>query len=209
MINVDILMKLEDSKGPIKAESQSRLSNTDDFTSDFKRGMFFDVEEFDFDVSLNDNDDGGGDGDDDKEDKKKKKKKKGGHFARWLGGTRNLKDDGYPVEMQPFQFTRQFDVGSPTLFQLCANSVPLKSAAMVQRKSGGAQNTSGISECFLRLDFIDVLLTTVSWDISDAILKEKVKFVCRSISVQYRAQNEDGSLNPPVYGEWSFNAQGV
>lgn len=217
MINVDILMKLEDDKGPIEAESQSLLSKDDEFTKDFKRAMFFDVEEFDFDVSIEDNDDA-----DDtsspssssssssrgspssSSDKKKKNKAR---FSRWLGGTRNLKTDGYPVEVQPFEFTRQYDWASPTLFQYCANSTPLKSATLVQRKAGGMQTSDALNLCFLRIDFTDVLLISVSWDIADAVLKEKVKFICRGIKVQYKVQDEAGELYATTSGDWSFSAK--
>ena len=217
-INVDILMKLVDDKGAIEAESQSLVSTKDDFTKDFELTKFFDVEEFDFDVSLDDDDDsdtsGGTTTTTTSNKDKDKKKKKGGKFTRWLGGTRNLKTDGYPIEVQPFEFTRQFDWASPTLFQYCANSTSLKSATIVQRKAG-QQNlatddegtTSGVNPCFLRIDFFDVLLTNVSWDINDAVLKEKVKFVCRRIKVQYKVQDETGAMWATTSGEWSFNAK--
>jgi type VI protein secretion system component Hcp len=220
-INVDILMKLVDDKGAIEAESQSVISTKDDFTKDFELTKFFDVEEFDFDIGLDDDDDSdntnsssSNSSSSSSKSDKDKKKKKGSKFTRWLGGTRNLKTDGYPIEVQPFSFTRQYDWASPTLFQYCANSTSLKSATLVQRKAG-QQNIAigndgksyGVNPCFLRIDFYDLLLTNISWDIADAVLKEKIKFVCRRIKVQYKVQDETGAMYATTHGEWSFNAQ--
>ncbi len=219
-------MKLEDDKGPIEAESQSLVSKDDEFTKDFERPMYFDVEEFEFDVGIEDDDDsdssssssstssssssssssrtGSGNTSAKKDDKKKKGKSR---FARWLGSQRNLKTDPYPVDMQPFEFTRQFDWASPLLFQLCANSTSLKSATLVQRKAGGLQNTDSINPCFLRIDFTGVLLIDVSWDISDSIIKEKIKFICQQIQVQYRVQNEAGEMYATISGNWQADSK--
>jgi type VI secretion system secreted protein Hcp len=105
-----------------------------------------------------------------------------------------------------FEVKRMFDIASPTLFQLCANSTSLKSATLVQRKGGSSQSTMGIAPCHLRIDFYDILLTSVSWDVEDQGIEEKLKFVCRKISVQYKPQKPDGTLGSPVHGEWQFDA---
>jgi len=209
---VDILMKIVDEHGPVIGESQSVLTRGDDFVKGFEPGMFFDISDFDFDVSVR-GDDGGGESDDDDEKPRtgsdgkpvvvpKKKKKKSGGFSQWLAGPH----DGYPVDMQPFQFTKELDQTSPLLFYFCSNSISLKSVTMVHRKAGGQKAVGQGYWGYLRIDFTDVLLTSVSWDVADAIATEKVKFICREIKVQYRSQNPDGSMAEPIGVEWKFKA---
>ncbi len=202
---VDILMKIVDEHGPVIGESQSVLTRGDDFVKGFETGMFFDISDFDFDVSVR-GDDGGGESDDDDDEKPavppKKKKKKSGGFGQWLAGPH----DGYPVDMQPFQFTKELDQTSPLLFYFCSNSISLKSVTMVHRKAGGQKAVGQGYWGYLRIDFTDVLLTSVSWDVADAIATEKVKFICREIKVQYRSQNPDGSMAEPIGVEWKFKA---
>ena len=202
---VDILMKIVDEHGPVIGESQSVLTRGDDFVKGFETGMFFDISDFDFDVSVR-GDDGGGESDDDDDEKPavppKKKKKKSGGFGQWLAGPH----DGYPVDMQPFQFTKELDQTSPLLFYFCSNSISLKSVTMVHRKAGGQKSVGQGYWGYLRIDFTDVLLTSVSWDVADAIATEKVKFICREIKVQYRSQNPDGSMAEPIGVEWKFKS---
>jgi type VI protein secretion system component Hcp len=230
--NIDILMMIKDDTGqPIEGESQSLINPDDDFTSGFKAPLYFDLDDFDFDIQLDDDDDSGDSGSSsssssssssrgNQSSSDKKKNKKRGKFLRWLGGQRNLKTDGYPVEVQPVEFTRNFDWGSPQLFQFCANSTPLKQAVIVQRKAGSHSSvnidllgtgklseTASINKCFLRIDFWDVLLVGVSWSLEESVIKEKVKFVCRKIQVQYKAQDETGELYAPISGTWELSAQ--
>jgi type VI protein secretion system component Hcp len=213
---VDILMNFVDSSGkPIAAESQSRFNPNDDFMAGFQRGKFFDVESFDFGVKLHDDADGAGASRGKKEKEEESgtggtggtlPKPKKAAFARWLGATGNLKNFGYLVDVDEFGFKRQFDSASPVLFQLCANSTSLKSATLVQRKAGDSTNKMGIAPCYLRIDFDEVLLTSVNWDVEEQGIDEKIKFICRSITVQYRMQMTDGTMAPAVMGGWSFDA---
>jgi type VI secretion system secreted protein Hcp len=214
--SVDSLMKLVDSSGALTAESQSRFNMNDEFMQGFALGKFFDVMNFDFGVKLSDtgDDEGGSSGgssggksrDKEKDKDGRSSKRRGSSFARWLGSTGSLKNAAYPVEVDEFEVKRMFDIASPTLFQICANSSTLKSATLVQRKSGSSQSTMGIAPCHLRIDFYDVLLTAVSWDVEDQGIEEKLKFVCRKISVQYKPQKPDGTLGAAVHGEWQFDA---
>ncbi|MBS0315770.1 MAG: hypothetical protein JSR49_01440, partial [Proteobacteria bacterium] len=139
--NIDILMRIVDDTGQaIEAESQSLVSKEDDFTKDFAAPKFFDVEDFGLSMQLDDDDDSDDTSSSSSSTTRsgqsssnsgKKKDKKRGRFMRWLGGQRNLKTDGYPVEMQPFEFTRQLDWGSPQLFQFCSACTPLKQVTLV------------------------------------------------------------------------------
>jgi type VI protein secretion system component Hcp len=219
--NIDILMKIVDDHGPVIGESQSTLARGDDFVKGFEPGLFFDIADYDLDVALRGEESSGeADGDgagqklgpDGRPLKPKKKKGGGGGFGQWLAASR----EGYPVDLQPFQFTKQLDNTSPLLFYFCANSVSLKSATMVARKASGQKLASAgggdqkvVSQGYwgyLRLDFFDVLLTSVNWDVDGAVGKEKVKLICRRLQLQYRAQKPDGSMSEPIGAEWKFNA---
>lgn len=203
--NIDILMRIVDDGGqPLEGESQSLVSKEDDFTKEFVSPKFFDVEDFGLSMQLDDDDgsesdssSGSGSG--------KKKDKKRGRFLRWLGGQRNLRTDGYPVEMQPFEFTRQLDWASPQLFQMCAQCTPLRQITLVQRKAGSQQTKEGINMCFLRIDFWDVLLIGLNWDVAESLIKEKITFISKKIQIQYKAQNETGQLYAPNTGVWQIS----
>jgi type VI secretion system secreted protein Hcp len=217
--NTDILMKIVDDGGAVMGESQSTLARGDDFVKGFEPGLFFDITDYDLDVALRGDDGGGGDdgpevvqlGPDGKP-VKPKKKKGGGSFGQWLSASR----EGYPVDLQPFQFSKQLDQTSPLLFYFCANSVSLKSATMVARKASGQKMASGSGGSqkvvshgywgYLRIDFFDVLLTSVNWEVDDAISKEKIKLICRRLQLQYRSQKTDGTMGEPIGAEWKFNA---
>jgi type VI protein secretion system component Hcp len=62
------------------------------------------------------------------------------------------------------------------------------------RKTGGIHQTkTGVGHIgFLRIDFTGVLITSIDWDAGE-VVKEKVKMVCRTVQVKYRAQNNDGT----------------
>ena len=72
---------------------------------------------------------------------------------------------------------------------------------MIKRKAA-ASNVSG--HAFLRIDFTDVLVIGVDWDSGD-VVKEKCKFICRGVKVQYKPQTSDGSLGAAVPGTWKRN----
>lgn len=117
----------------------------------------------------------------------------------------------FAIQMQEFGFSRRMGVSSPVLFQSCFNRVPWGQVTLVRRKVGGlAASNSGnfdgsaniASFPYLRMDFFEVLLTAVSWDGGgDEEVKEKYKFVCRKVKVQYRQQEHHGKLKAPVGGD--------
>lgn len=119
---------------------------------------------------------------------------KSGRFAKWVQGTMPPAPPGsklYPIEMEPVSFSKKMDRASVFLFLNCFMVNQLKSATIVMRKSAGIASNIG-TIAFLRIDFTDVLIIAVDWDGGEEV-KEKVKFVCRSVKVQYYAQNPDGS----------------
>jgi type VI protein secretion system component Hcp len=193
-VSIDLLMKFVKGSDAIDAESQTTVDSKDGFLSDFKTGKFFEVDEFNFGVGLEDDDTGD----------KRPAGGASGHermphasrtrFNSWLRG----ETKAYPVDLEPFSFTRQMDQASPLLFEMCCNSKSFTSATLIKRKAAGT-DTSG--HAFLRIDFKDVLVIGVDWDSGD-VVKEKCKFICRGVKVQYKPQTSDGSLGAAVPGTW-------
>src|SRR3954454_14885308 len=103
----------------------------------------------------------------------------------------NLK---YPFEVDEFGFDRLIDRASVELFAACCTSQTFKSAAFVKRVLTGSGKPG---KTFLRIDFKDVLVTSLSWDDGD-LLNESCKFICRGFKIQYRRQNAAGDLLEPV-----------
>ena len=105
--------------------------------------------------------------------------------------------------MEPFGFTRQIDNASIPLFYDCFQTKSFDSAAVVMRKSGGIQNTtSGLAAVpFLRIDFKEILIVSLDWD-GGEIVKEKCKFVCRQVAVQYAQQQHSGKAAKPLGGSF-------
>ncbi len=194
-MSIDLLMKFVRGSDAIDAESQTSVDSSDGFLHDFKTGKFFEIDEFSFGVGLEDDDLAG------------EKRSAGGasgrdravhpsrsRFNNWLNGEAK----SYPVDLEPFSFTRQMDQASPLLFEMCSHSKSFSSATLIKRKAA-ASNVSG--HAFLRIDFKDVLVIGLDWDSGD-VVKEKCKFICRSVEVQYKPQKSDGSLGAAVPGTW-------
>ena len=205
---VDILMMIKGSKGALAGEGQSSIDPKDPLTTDFKAGQFFELDDFDFGIDVIDKDDNeptgaaplrgtsSRDSRDSRDGRDSKKEKGGGKFAKWVQGVTPKSPQGangsmYPIEMEPFSFSKQLDRSSVFLFLNCFKVNQLASAAVVMRKSAGTNSNIG-NIAFLRIDFTDVLIISVDWDGSENV-KEKCKFVCRSVKVRYYPQNMDGS----------------
>jgi type VI protein secretion system component Hcp len=128
--------------------------------------------------------------------KKKTSKRK---FAKWIshrdggGGPRR-----FPLDFQEFSFTRQMDLASTALFEACCNSYTLKKAVLLKRKSTG----DGLTMGYLRLDFTDILITSLDWDVDDTV-QENIKFICRGVEVKYRRQLNTGRLGESESRSWS------
>ncbi len=202
--SADYLMMLEKGGNAIAAEGQAEIDTKDTLMKGFAKGRFFHVEDFDFGISVVDNDSAATD----TTSKNGAKPKSTGRFSKWIQGLNVSTGQGasgslYPIEMEPFSFTRQIDLASPVLFYNCFQTKPFDSATLVRRKLvGTVQGSNSIASIpFLRIEFSAVLLISVDWDGSEEI-KEKCKFVCRSVKVQYRPQRQDGSPGDIIGGDW-------
>lgn len=199
---VDIIMMLKQAGGgpAIDGESTSAIDKETGWTDDFTEGKYFEIEDFSLGIDIEDNDSASS-----KPPVNDPKTggtvipPKTGKFTKWVQGIAASAGPGelsklYPVQMDPFSFTKQVDSASPTLFKNCFKTIPFDSAAIVMRKSSGITNTkTGIGHiAFFRIDFTGVLLTSIDYD-GGEVIKEKCKMVCRTVQVKYRAQNNDGT----------------
>ena len=197
---------------------------------------FFEVTKFDFDLSVTDSDSSTGAAGrnapanpNSAAQTAKPAKKNKMDFMSWRSAKQADIDAGkidYPLEVNPFTFSRVIDAASPVFFEQCCNTKTFEKAALVKRVSVGATGggrslfdaqidlgplhlsiggTSAGSRPplgFLRIDFTDVLITGISWDDGDCIT-ESVTFICKNFKIQYKQQNSDGTLSGVVSpAEW-------
>jgi type VI protein secretion system component Hcp len=201
----DVLMMFKGPSGLIDGEAQSTIDpSKDPLMRDFVAGKFLQIEDFKIGFEV--------------EDEEPEKKGIGGSgastpagsvsgakfkFSKWRSATPgSTVSIPYPIQMDPFSFTRTLGKASMFFFDYCVNSISFKSAVLVKRKVVGHHNIdntkivdnalSGL-QAYFRVDFTDVLLTDLDWDDGETI-KETAKFVCRKIQIQYRQQNPDGTL---------------
>lgn len=209
--SVDILMTFIMTSGSgVDAESSSIWDYSDtDMMGDFQDGCVFDVNDFKFSADLRDSEgkDGRGSGstgrgggtnalhnlpgrnNNNANNQKEDSSRRSGGFAGYLqtGNSRQ-----YPADVKEITVTKQLESASVTLLQNCLNSVPFKKAVLVKRKFTG---NGQFHEAFLKLEFTEPLITGVDWDQGD-VIKETVKFICRGVTVVYRPQSDDGTLDP-------------
>ncbi len=199
----DMLMKFVRSNGQaLDAECQAARNPSDDLIRDFADGKYFEVEDFGFGAGLDDDDvpkeyappPAAETGKDPPKYAPKPFKLK---YARFMkAGAKGSR--GYPVDIEAIEFTRLMDQGSTLFFQdLCALKT-FESATLLKRRAVGS---GGGLQTYLRMDFTDVLMIGLDWDEGETV-KEKYKFICRGVDVQYRPQASDGSLGAPVPGGW-------
>jgi type VI protein secretion system component Hcp len=200
---LDILMMMKQNGTAIDGEGFSQFTSESSWTDDFQSGKFFEIEDFDLGIDLVDKDSSStkpttGTG----QQQASQEKDKTGRFSKWVQGIANVSPNGqmYPIELEPFSFTKQADSASPILFKSCFKTLPFDSAVVVVRKTGGLQGTSNVGAGlpFIRIEFKDVLVISVDYDCGE-VIKEKCKFVARSVQVKYRTQNADGSGGKSSY----------
>ena len=209
----DLVMKfLTKENTPVYAECALGKDKNDAFLTDFNPQTydsysdFFEVSKFGFGFEVKDEDDSKSklSGDKDKGTKYSKKAKSGlvqGEFASWRSATdAQAPNVTYPLELDSFRFERLIDAASPVFFKHCCDSKSFLSATLVKRVStGGDHGPVG----FLRIDFKDVLITSLSWDDGD-MTTEKCEFICRDFWLRYKQQKADGSLGPMAEAKWNY-----
>jgi type VI protein secretion system component Hcp len=204
----ELLMQMNTTKGnPIQAESQIALANAaDPLLTGFQEGKFFSVDDFAFGMNIDDQDAtadptnmSGAQGVGPAGKRRSSPKVK---FGKWKTAPQEeLRNMDFPLRMDEFSITRGFDRASPVLFQSCARSLSFQSAALIKRKTFGGKEL----QTFFRLDFEGVLVTHVGWDDAE-VIKETMRFVFRTVTVQYRRQAHDGTLAPAGSATWDYQA---
>ena len=190
----EILMMLVQQSGEaIAAECQATLNPPDDLMKGFVDGKYFQIEDFGFGVGLNDSEAGEG----------AKPPKESGtpqvKYGKWRSESAGRAGSTqYQLDVEPVSFSRLMDKASPTLFEACCQSTTLKSGAIVRRVSVGGD---GGAKAYLRFDFTDLLITELDWEEGETI-KEKYKFVCRAVTMQFKPQSSDAVLGAAVSGTW-------
>jgi type VI protein secretion system component Hcp len=211
----DLVMKFVLDGKPVWAECALQVDPDDKLMDDFGTNTgydnyadFFEVSGFDFGISLKENDDnpnnptlrqnnrpGGTNG-----QQGQQAKQRSMPFSSWRNAVgKEYKKIFYPLEFDDFNFERTIDAASPIFFQSCCNSKTFDSATLVKRLSvgdGGDGLTMGESLAqvgFLRIDFKEVLITSISWDDGD-VVKEKVSFICKKMTIKYRQQAASGKI---------------
>jgi type VI secretion system secreted protein Hcp len=98
---------------------------------------------------------------------------------------------------EPITVTRNLDVASPTLFQLCASGTHLKQVDFVVRRSGG----QGGGNPFLRFTFSTVFIQNITWNASTGSDKpqETLNLEYGQVAITYLEQQN----NSPTSASWS------
>jgi type VI secretion system secreted protein Hcp len=100
------------------------------------------------------------------------------------------------VAMQDFHFTMRQNTASIGLMKACATGEHIKSATLTGRKAGKDQLE------YLTYKFQDLLVSsfqTGGSELADVPPIDQVSFNFAKIAVDYRPQQRDGTLAPPVH----------
>ena len=101
------------------------------------------------------------------------------------------------VRFDAFQFTTRVSKASPKLFLACASGQHIKEAQLVGRKAGKAQQD------FLTWTLSDVLVAAYQTGGTEQELPmDAVSLNFTKVSVSYKAQKADGSLDTAVTAGW-------
>ncbi len=98
-------------------------------------------------------------------------------------------------------FVHNIDKASPVLMQACATGVHLKEATIVHRKAGKDQHE------YLIVKMNDVIVTGVTHGGSGDGHSENVSLAFAKVSVEYKPQKADGSLDAGVHFKYDIKAR--
>ncbi len=212
----DIVMKFVYADGgPVFSESALDASGDDDFMKGFKPitdyndySNFFECSGFNFTAALKPKDQGVGALNQQGQAATGRAPAAADQFSRWRSASESeYQKITFPSIIDSFTFTRVIDSASPVFFSACCNQVSFRSAAMVRRVSvgqlgGEKRNAAG----FLRMDFKDVLLTSVNWSDGE-LVTESCTFICKAMRIRYRQQTPDARLQGSFEAFWNPNGQ--
>jgi type VI secretion system secreted protein Hcp len=103
---------------------------------------------------------------------------------------------------QDISFVHMVDKATPVLMQACATGVHLKDATITHRKSGKGQQE------YLIVKLNDVIVTSVAHGGSgDTGQTENVSMAFSKVSLEYKAQKPDGSLDAGVFFKYDIKGR--
>ena len=213
--STDVLMMFVSLRGrPLGGEAGTVVAESDKLATGFTPGSFFELDDFSFGGGVEDAGSGDDDGNGQQDNtvhklqdtgapgrKEKRRSKAGGaRFKQYFSNPDTFAFDSIVDEIS---ISRHLDRASMLLLQCCVDQTPLQKAVLVKRKftDNKKPGESRAYETYLRLEFKEPLITSVEWEDGD-VVKEKVKFVCRGVKMQYRRQLPNGELAPAI--DFSF-----
>jgi type VI protein secretion system component Hcp len=208
----DLMMRFVLNQNPVEAECTLDIAQKDKLMEDFVHkagsrtfGNYFEVRDFSYGLSLKENDESSDSADPlARAVQASLKPAAAGAFARWRSASQDVYTSiKYPVEFDRFSFRRTIDCASPILFQSCCTSQTFDSAVLVKRTSQGSSGGVDLpSVGFLRIEFTQVLITSIDWD-DDDIVTEACNFICKGMKITYRRQTASGIVSSGTGDQFS------
>ena len=207
---IDVLMKVVGPTGqPFEAESSTVFATKpvmDLLRQGFTPGQFCELREFSFEAGAVSSNDA-------KEPDNERQQAVAGAgrmvnerldaIYRGHAERRDRREAKESLDMREVEFTRVMDSMSTQLFQALAGCDTLDSISVVKRKAAGSKNSG---DCYLRLDFSKVLITNLDWKDAEHVVLETGKFIYRKLTMRYRPQKPDGTLDVAIQAEWEMKA---
>ena len=106
------------------------------------------------------------------------------------------------VTFQDFHFVNRLQKSSPKLFLACASGQHFKSAILTVRKAGG----EGQQQDYYKVTLDEIIVSSFNQtgepDGDQSVPLEQVSINFSKITVEYKPQNEKGSLGDSVVAKW-------
>ena len=211
----EMFMMFVDAKGrTIDAESRADLKagerGSNALTENFAEGKFFEIDSFTFEIEVPNPDEA--------HKSPEEQARAAGEWAAHQfqgqtqgatgaaqrgarkGGKKPKSNKGDQV-LQPVTFKRKVDISSTTMLRTMLHCHGYKSAHMIKRRAAGGKVAGAV---FLRIDFEEVLVTSIKWSDDDQV-GETYSFICCKAGVRYRPQLPNGTLGAPASFEWTVD----
>jgi len=103
------------------------------------------------------------------------------------------------VDMSDISIMKTLDKASPKLLNSITTGTHIKTATLTAQKSGGKGP-------YLKIDFGELFVTSVQFSASSEIPTESVSFSYNHIKVEYKLQDEGGTLKTGAQFEYDVKA---
>jgi type VI protein secretion system component Hcp len=205
MIHGDMIMIIidPDTNKPLVGESALTLHKDDTEALEFHGKSYFEIEELNLGVSLGGLDRSASG----LQSKLQRQDRAQPNTNTRTANVPQLTDPGLPTQLHDVTFKKQVDAASPLLFLHCCTRRKIKQATLLRRKTIGGVGKEVHSETFLRLDFMEVQLSDIRWELGSDSVDEEVTLTCRGIKMIYRPQRKDGKLGDAMGKEYHYNQE--